>query len=726
MSEHNSFHQREPGRDNEALNEGGLRAPAHYSTLRKLWWWFDFLILVKLARLRFIAILVAIGAVIVYWETLHAYYEKWTRPLFSQEQVVSPDIEFWCPMHPTIVREKPDKCPICAMPLSKRKKGDQGEAEALPPGVLSRIQLTPQRVVQAGVQTAELTYQPLVKEIKTVGFVEFDERRLARISARATGKSRIDKLYVNVHGQAVQKGDPLALLYNPDLVVTVQNLLDARRGGNRDLERMSRDRLELWGIDKDQLDEILRTGKPITHLTIRSPISGHVIKKYQVEGEYVEEGARLYDVADLENVWIQAQVYEDQLPFIRVGLPVSATTNAYPTRKFTGEVAFIFPHLDRASRTVTVRFDTHNHGHELRAGMYATVTLAVPATELKLLSQAAHEDWASGTTLDSLAHVLFAPGGPLTPAGLAPALQMAKQQTLLQRGVVLAVPERAIIDTGSRKIVYREYLPHEYEGVLVELGPRTVGPDKAVYYPVVRGLEAGDKVVTTGSFLIDAETRLTSGVGSTYFGASGGPQGTDRRSAVTAGASGVEDEDAKVKAALGKLSTPDRRLAEEQGFCPVLQDNRLGSMGVPVKVVVKGQPVFLCCAGCKEKALANPDQTLVRVEKAKARIKSGARESPPAASAPPALTAKEAAEVKAALAKLSPDDRRLAEAQVLCPVMEKNYLGSMGKPFKVLVKGQPVFLCCEGCDEKALANPDQTLAKVQKLRAGGKTGSPPQ
>ncbi len=120
-------------------------------------------------------------------------------------------------MHPTIVREGPDKCPICGMPLSRRKKGEAGEDEPLPPGVVSRVQVTPYRVALAGLQTTEVRYQPLTREIKTVGFVEFDERKLERIGARVTGRSRIDKLHVNVTGQMVHKGDPLAELYSPEL-----------------------------------------------------------------------------------------------------------------------------------------------------------------------------------------------------------------------------------------------------------------------------------------------------------------------------------------------------------------------------------------------------------------------------------------------------------------------------------------------------------------------------
>src|SRR5262249_51901726 len=149
----------------------------------------------------------------------------------------------------------------------------------------------------------------------------------------------------------------------PDLVVTVQNLLDAQRSGNRDLQRSARDRLRLWGINDDQINEILKSGKPITQVTIRSPISGHVIKKYQVEGEYVDEGARLYDVDDLSIVWVHAQVYEHQMALLREGLPVRATTVALPEQVFTGRLAFLHPHLDQATRTLTVRFDIDNPEH---------------------------------------------------------------------------------------------------------------------------------------------------------------------------------------------------------------------------------------------------------------------------------------------------------------------------------------------------------------------------
>lgn len=697
------------------LQEGGLRPPPGLSFGRRLWWWFDFIILVNLARLRFIVVLVAIGGAIAYWDTLQAYYEKWARPIFGAETTVSSDIEYWCPMHPTIVREKPDKCPICAMPLSKRKKGDPSAEEALPPGVISRVQLTPYRVALAGIQTEAIGYRPLSKEIQAIGFVEFDESKLARITARVTGKSRINDLHVSVTGQYVKENEPLAELYSPDLVVTVQNLLDAHRSNNKDLYRIARDRLVLWGIEPDQIDEIVKTGKPITQSTIRSPIQGHVLRKYQVKGDYVEEGTPLYDVADLSTVWVEAQVYEDELAFLRTGLKVRATTKAFPNQPFDGEVAFLHPHVDVATRTLRVRFNIQNRGHVLRPGMYATVWLQVPVTQLSLFQSQGLDQWRDHTVADLIAQAVFGPNSPT--GGLGALLVAAGQQVVSRQGLVPAVPERAVIDTGSRKIVYREAELGVFEGVLVELGPRSAG-----YYPLVRGLPVGDRVATAGSFLVDAETRLTGGVGSTYFGASGGPQ-ADRRASIMARPSMTEDEASKVRAALAKLSPVDRKLAEAQQFCPVHPDNRLGSMGVPVKILIQGQPVFLCCKGCVSQAKSNEKATLDKVAEFKVNPKPPPA-SPPPEPQPEATDPKEA-KIKAALSKLSPEDRRLAEEQRFCAVLPENRLGSMGPPIKMLIHGRPVFLCCDRCEEDAKAHRDQTLATAEKLKAHVKAGASP-
>jgi hypothetical protein len=204
----------------------------------------------------------------------------------------------------------------------------------------------------------------------------------------------------------------------------------------------------------------------------------------------------------------------------------------------------------------------------------------------------------------------------------------SKHREMLAKGRVLAVPESAVIDTGRQKIVYREATPGVYEGVLVQLGPRMTAPDGAPFFPVLRGLEQGDVVVASGSFLVDAETRLNPAAGSIYFGGSSGSKGAGP-SVTTVRPTTPEDADAKIAAALAKLLPEDRRLAEAQRFCPVLEDSRLGAMGSPVKLMIEGQPVFLCCKGCVRKALANPQATLAKVQELK-KANAGAKSAAPA------------------------------------------------------------------------------------------------
>jgi RND family efflux transporter MFP subunit len=645
-------------------------------------------LLTALARLRFVAILAVIGVVITQWDTLTAYYQKWARPA-GDPSAADPDTEYYCPMHPTVVRDNnKEKCPICFMPLAKRKKGAATD-EPLPPGVVSRKQYTPYQVVLAGVRTAEVGYRPLTKWVTTVGTVEFDERGLKQVAARVKG--RIDTLLVNQTGQWVKLGQPLAELYSPDLVVTVQNLLDARRSGNAELLRLARERLELWGIEPDQVRALLESGQPVTRLTVRSPIDGHVVKKYPREGQYVEEGSPLYDVADLSTVWVQAQLYEDDLAFlppaprgVPQGEPLRAavTTRAFPAEEFAGTLSFIYPHVDPDSRTLTARIELPNPGHRLRPGMTATVRL------------------------------------DLSPEQAGPAAARMKRRG----GQVLAVPEAAVIDTGSQQVVYREETPGVFEGVKVELGPRMAGPDGAPFFPVLGGVSEGERVVAAGSFLLDAETRLNPAAGSIFVGASSGKGGPAPAAPVRP--STPEDPDLKVAAAMARLSPEDRAAAETQGFCPVLEGSRLGVMGPPVKLDLGGgKAVFVCCKNCVAGAKADPARTLARADELRGRAKPlpAAPAPPPAPAAPPPGPAspEEEAEIRENLAKLPPAERAEAERQRYCPETGAR-LGSMPKPSRVTVNGRVVFTCCAGCDAGALAKPDETLKKVAEFKAQGK------
>jgi hypothetical protein len=242
----------------------------------------------------------------------------------------------------------------------------------------------------------------------------------------------------------------------------------------------------------------------------------------------------------------------------------------------------------------------------------------------------------------------------------------------------------------------------------------TTADQPVAYHPVLSGLRAGDRVVTNGSFLIDAETRLNPAAGSIYFGGTGGSKAA--QSNVTTRPSTPEDTETIEKQAqsgLAKLSAEDRRLAEAQRFCPIRPTNRLGAMGAPMKVMLDGQPAFLCCVGCEIKARANPKETLQKVkELRKAKVDSAAI---PLTSGQTTAEGEEA-EIRAALAKLGSQDRQLAETQQLCPQSGKR-LGLMGTPVKVVLKGQPVFLCCEGCEAEAKAHEERTLGKVKELKA---------
>jgi hypothetical protein len=299
-------------------------------------------------------------------------------------------------------------------------------------------------------------------------------------------------------------------------------------------------------------------------------------------------------------------------------------------------------------------------------------------------------------------------------------LLSAARQAPLLAGEVPAVPDSAVVDTGALKIVYRQASPGVFEGVVVELGPRMTRPGEATaYYPVLRGVRVGERVVTNGAFLIDAETRLNPAAGSIYFGGSGGKGASSN---ISVRPSTPEDEGAlerTARAELAKLDAADRRLAEAQQYCPVRQKNRLGAMGKPFKTTMDGQTVFLCCEGCDAKAKADPKKTLATVHELKnsRRIQPRALETPKSS---PTVSGEEA-DIRANLEKLPREDRVLAEAQKYCP-MTGERLGDpgMGVPVKAIVLKQPVFVCCAGCQNKAVTGGEETLQKVEKLKARAK------
>jgi membrane fusion protein, copper/silver efflux system len=244
-----------------------------------------------------------------------------------------------------------------------------------------------------------------------------------------------------------------------------------------------------------------------------------------------------------------------------------------------------------------------------------------------------------------------------------------------------------------------------------------------VFSPVLSGVALADQIVTSGSFLIDAETRLNPAAGSIYFG--GGASGSKGSAGTTVRPTTPEDPDAKITAALAALSPADRALAEQQRTCPILPNSRLGSMGTPVKLLLEGETVFICCPGCKDQATSNPQKTVDRVKELRSQPRQSQPPKDEAPKAPPVLAQSDSAEQKitAALAQLAPADRELAASQRFCAVIEKSRLGSMGPPVRVVLNGEPVFLCCKGCEQAAKADPQGTLARAKQLRAAHQTKS---
>ena len=601
-------------------------------------------------RLRFIGLFVGIGLLMAYWTTLEAYWDRWTRP--AAIAAADSGTEYYCPMHPKVIRPglEPNgavpNCPICGMPLSKRKKG---ETPALPEGVLTRVQLSPERIQLAGVKTSPVSYMPLSQEVRTVGYVQYDESRLSEIVTRVGGY--LEKLFINKTYAQVEAGQPLAEIYSPDLYSSIQELLLAKKHGADDLVASARQRLKLLGIDDTGIDEAIAAGEGGARLVIRSPQAGQVIQKNVVEGASVEPGTVLFQVADLATVWIEADVYERDLPFLHVDQEIESTVEALPGRTFSGRIALIYPQLDTETRTNRVRITIDNAEMILRPGMFATVGVRTPISETEPFKTQIAQRQQPPESADEATLVAFQQTCPVTGKPLGsmgdPIKVTAGDRTAYlccagceeefhanpdaffakldapPADAVLSVPEQAVIDTGRHSVVYVEREPGLFEGVEVTLGPRTGG-----YYPVISGLALGDRVAAAGSFLLDAETRLNPAAASAYFGASGGPSGDAKGTGGNSGArrDSAGGEEREISGAhreqIDRLPEGDRELAAAQAVCPVTGEP-LGSMGVPVKVTIQGHTVFLCCQGCVAEVETHPDKYLKQMQNDRSAMPGG-------------------------------------------------------------------------------------------------------
>ncbi|HEX8723826.1 MAG TPA: efflux RND transporter periplasmic adaptor subunit [Gemmatimonadaceae bacterium] len=317
-----------------------------------------------------------------------------------------------------------------------------------------------------GVTYAPVTMAPVVRQIRTVGQVSYDEQRVTAIAPKLDGW--VDSLFVNYIGQTVRRGDPLLTIYAPMAVSAEEELVlarklrdrvadgtpDARRGAD-ELLAGARRRLSYWDIPAAEIAQVESTGVVRKELTLRSPVTGVVVQKSVVAGQRIMAGESLYQIVDLRSVWVQGQVFERDLPAVHVGQAVDATFDALPGVVRAGRITFIDPVIDPDTRTARVRVALQNADLALKPGMYATLTASA--------REAAH---------------------------------------------TLSVPRNAVLSTGERNLVFLKRPDGMLEPREVTIG--MAGEDRVA---VLRGLAMGDTVVATATFLVDAESNLAEAMG---------------------------------------------------------------------------------------------------------------------------------------------------------------------------------------------------------------------
>jgi len=363
--------------------------------------------------------------------------------------------EYYCPMHPQQRSDKPGNCPICNMKMVP--------LEETAAGVESAIHINPARQQLTGVRIEAAAVRPLSWEIRTAGKVAFDESKISHIHTKVAGF--IEHVHVDYVGRTVKQGEPLFTLYSPEMVATQEEYLVALKSrqvlqgssfpwitrGSEDLVTAARRRLSLWDISEDQIQALETTGKATRALTIYSPVSGVVTERAAYHhGRYVTPETDLYTIVDLSSVWVLGDVYEQDMPHVRVGQTVSVELPfAGRTRARAGRVSFLSPTLNAQTRTVPVRVELPNPDLTLRPETWVNFSLRV------------------------------------------------------ELGNRLAVPEDAVLDTGADQYVFVDQGEGHFEPRRVQAGAQANG-----WREIISGLRAGERVATAANFLLDSESRL--------------------------------------------------------------------------------------------------------------------------------------------------------------------------------------------------------------------------
>ena len=410
--------------------------------------------------------------------------------------------------------DEPGQCPVCGMEMVVVEEGgDSGTPATLEPEVF----LSGASRQTAQIATATVERRFVEKEIRLKGKIDFDETKTAVITARVPG--RLDKLFVDYTGISVAKGDHLVELYSPSLVNAQEELLQAARGikeagpigipafreaaeGNL---QSTRQKLKLWGLTPEQIEEIETRGTPSDHITIHATQSGVVIEKNAVEGMYVEMGMKIYTIADLSQLWAKLDAYETDLPWIRYGQTVEIEAQAFPGEVFTGVISFVDPVVDDRTRSVKLRTNLPNPDGRLKPNMFVRATLRSRlAAGGKLMEPSMAGKWICPMHPE----IVRDTNTPCPECGMD--LKKAEDLgfTTLESppaNAPLVIPISAPLLTGARAVVYVEKpeQPGSFIGRQITLGARA-----GDFYLVEEGLSEGERVVVNGSFFVDSAMQI--------------------------------------------------------------------------------------------------------------------------------------------------------------------------------------------------------------------------
>ena len=354
-----------------------------------------------------------------------------------------------CSMHPQIREEEPGQCPICGMDLIPVGNMEAEEVSD------NEIQMTQAAMKIANVQTATVQKASPTKEIYLPGKVKADERRIAEITSRFGG--RIEKLFVNFTGQQVKRGQRLASIYSPKLVTAQKELFEAAkfRESNPSYYEAAVNKLKLWDLTEAQIQNILETKEVEYNFNVLSPQSGTVVTRNTSQGDYVQEGESLFEVANLDKVWLLFDAYESDLPWIREGDEINFTVQSLPGKTFSSKITFIDPVIDPQTRVASVRTEVSNPNDQLKPEMFATGMLQASLDEVKN---------------------------------------------------VLVIPKSSVLWTGKRAVVYVK--KHDFSQPTFEYREVVLGPEAGAQYVVMEGLQEGEEIVANGVFKVDAAAQL--------------------------------------------------------------------------------------------------------------------------------------------------------------------------------------------------------------------------